>query len=108
VIERLRGLRPDLPIRVYSDGHDAELAPLLAMDGVTRARSSDDINDLIAMASASVLVGSHSTFSRWAAFLGNMPVIWRAQRSTKESPVDPQVRSQHIGDDMRALEDPLA
>jgi len=108
VIERLRGLRPDLPIRVYSDGHDAELAPLLRTDGVTRARSSDDINDLVAMAGASVLVGSHSTFSRWAAFLGNMPVIWRAQRSTKESPVDPKVRSQHIGDDITALEDPLA
>ena len=108
VIERLRALRPDLPIRIHSDGSDPELASLLAMDGVTRARSSDDINDLVAMASASALVGSHSTFSRWAAFLGNMPVIWRAQRRLKESPVDPQVRSQHIGDDMSALEDPLA
>jgi hypothetical protein len=108
IAERLRAVRPDLPIRLHSDGKDAELAPLLALDGVTRARSSDDINDLVAMAGASVLVGSHSTFSRWAAFLGNMPVIWRAQRTPKESPVDPQVRSQHIGDDMRALEDPLA
>jgi len=108
VIERLRALRPDLPIRIHSDGTDEELTNLLAMDSVTRARSSDDINDLVAMASASVLVGSHSTFSRWAAFLGNMPVIWRARRTPGESPVDPQVRSQHIGDDMSALEDPLA
>ena len=108
VIERLRTLRPDLPIRLYSDGQDTELASLLATDGVTRSQSSDDINDLVAMAGASVLVGSHSTFSRWAAFLGNMPVIWRAQRVRKDSPVDPQVRSQHIGDDMSALEDPLA
>jgi len=108
VIERLRALRPDLPIRLYSDGRDAELEGLLATDGVTRARSSDDINDLVAMASASVLVGSHSTFSHWAAFLGNMTVIWRAQRAATESPVDPQIRSQHVGDDMSALEDPLA
>jgi hypothetical protein len=108
VIERLRALRPDLPIRIHSDGADVELASLLAMDGVSRARSSDDINDLVAMAGASVLVGSHSTFSRWAAFLGNMPVIWRAQRIRKDSPVDPRIRSQHIDDDMSALEDPLA
>jgi hypothetical protein len=108
VIERLRALRPDLPIRLYSDGDDVELASLLATHGVTRARSSDDINDLVAMAGASVLVGSHSTFSRWAAFLGNMPVIWRAQRLRKDNPVDPRIRSQHIGDDMSALEDPLA
>ncbi|MEO7691166.1 MAG: hypothetical protein ABIS51_17925 [Sphingomonas sp.] len=107
VIARLRALRPDLPIRIHSDGADDELTNLLAMEGVTRARSSDDINDLVAMASASVLVGSHSTFSRWAAFLGNMPVIWRAQRTASESPVDPRVRSQHIGDDMSVLEDPL-
>lgn len=108
VIERLRALRPDLPIRIHSDGADEEMANLLAIDGVSRARSSDDVNDLVAMASASVLVGSHSTFSRWAAFLGNMPVIWRVQQMPKESPVDPWVLAQHIGDDMSALEDPLA
>jgi len=108
VIERLRALLPDLPICLYSDGDDAELASLLARDGVTRARSSDDINDLVALAGASVLVGSHSTFSRWAAFLGNMPVIWHAQRVRRDNPVDPRIRSQHIGDDMSALEDPLA
>ena len=108
VIKRLRALRPDLPIRIHSDGADEDLTSLLAMDSVTRARSADDINDLVAMAGASILVGSHSTFSRWAAFLGNMPVIWRERRIREESPVGPQVRSQHIGDDMRALEDPLA
>jgi hypothetical protein len=108
VVDRLRALHPDLPVRVFSDGDDAELAPVLAIDGVSRAPGIDDVNDLVAMACASVLVGSHSTFSRWAAFLGNMPSIWRAPGEAGENPQDDDVRSQHLGDDMGVLSDPLA
>ena len=98
VIRRLTVLRPDLPVRIFSDGSDAELAPLLALDHVSRARSIDDINELLAMAGATLLVGSHSTFSRWAVFLGNMPAIWHALPQPRDSPADAAVPAYHITD----------
>jgi hypothetical protein len=98
VIRRLRALRPDLPVRIFSDGSDAELAPLLAFDHVSRARSIDDANELLAMAGAALLVGSHSTFSRWAVFLGNMPAIWHAQPLRRDSPADALVPAYHVAD----------
>jgi hypothetical protein len=38
------------------------------------------------MAGASILVGSNSTYSRWAAFLGNMPSIWLKTSVEAEKP----------------------
>ena len=98
VIRRLRALRPDLPVRIFSDGSDAELTPLLAFDHVSRARAVDDANELIAMAGAALFVGSHSTFSRWAVFLGIMPTIWHAQPLRRDSPADARVPAYHVGD----------
>ena len=95
-IRRLRALRPDLPVRLFSDGEDSELAPLLALDHVSRQRSTDDVNELLAMAGAALLVGSHSTFSRWAVFLGNMPAIWPAGCDQHDNPADADVPTYHI------------
>jgi hypothetical protein len=98
VVRQLRTLRPDLPVRIFSDGDDAELAPLLAFDHASRARSIDDVNELLAMAGAALFVGSHSTFSRWAVFLGNMPAIWHAQPLHGDSPADAAVPAWHVAD----------
>jgi hypothetical protein len=108
LIARVRQFRPGLSIRIFSDGSDIELAPLLAIPGTERARSVDDVNELIEMAEAAVLIGSHSTFSRWAAFLGNMSTIWRTRQYRTERVTDPDRRVQHIGRDTADLEDPLA
>src|SRR6185437_1273319 len=72
VIERVRETHPDLPIQIFSDGREHELNDLLAISGVTLRREPSDIGDLLALAQARLLIGSNSTFSRWAAFLGNM------------------------------------
>jgi hypothetical protein len=71
----LRRRYPDMPMFVFSDGKAEELQPLLAV-GARLYRSGSDMTDLLAMSSASILVGSNSTYSRWAAFLGDMPSIW--------------------------------
>ncbi|MDE8650473.1 hypothetical protein [Novosphingobium album (ex Liu et al. 2023)] len=86
-IAGVRRRRPDMPIRLYSDGSDGELAPLLDLPGISVRRGPDALSDLIGLASASLLIGSNSTFSRWAAFLGDMPSIWRAPPGGGESPV---------------------
>ncbi|MFA6112694.1 MAG: hypothetical protein WC729_01850 [Sphingomonas sp.] len=98
VIRRLHALRPQLPVRIFSDGSDAELRPLLALSHASRGHSSDDVNELLAMAGATLLVGSHSTFSRWAVFLGNMPAIWHAPSAQRDSPADAAVPVYHIAD----------
>jgi hypothetical protein len=81
----LRKRYPDMPIRIFSDGKDQELEPLLAF-GATIYRSGSDIGDLLAMSSASILVGSNSTYSRWAAFLGDMSTIWLDVKNPDEKP----------------------
>jgi hypothetical protein len=64
-----------VPVRVFSDGRDAELAPLLAVPATRRETHGSSVADLLALSSAPVLVASASTFSSWASFLGRMPVV---------------------------------
>lgn len=85
VLARISARHPGIPIRVVSDGTDEELDALLG-DGVEVLRTGSDLGDLFALAGASVLVGSNSTFSRWAAFLGDMPSVWLAKPLPDEKP----------------------
>jgi hypothetical protein len=89
VARALRMRYPKMPILVFSDGQAEELRPLLAL-GAQFYRSGSDMTDLLAMSGASILVGSNSTYSRWAAFLGNMPSIWlKDVRIAKEATGEP-------------------
>lgn len=66
---------------VFSDGSDAELAPLLDMPDVVRSPFREAITDMLALAQASLLITSRSTFSLWSAYLGQMPSIWYPPKS---------------------------
>jgi len=83
--DRYRNMR----ILIFSDGDAKQLEPILAQ-GATLYRTGSDMTDLLAMAGASVLVGSNSTYSRWAAFLGNMPSIWLRTVADVEKPSAPE------------------
>ena len=85
VVSGLKQLHPNLPILVFSDSNDAELQPLLEQ-GTRIFRSGSDVADLLKLASSSILVGSNSTFSHWAAFLGDMPSIWLERDRPFERP----------------------
>jgi hypothetical protein len=85
LVKKLRALHPQMPVLIFSDGKEQELAPLLE-SGATLYRSGSDMTDLLAMSSASILVGSNSTYSRWAAFLGDMPSIWIKREAQEEKP----------------------
>jgi hypothetical protein len=87
VVKALQKRYPDRPIYIFSDGKEKELQPLLAL-GAKLYRSGSDITDLLAMSAASILVGSNSTYSRWAVFLGNMPSIWVKKDVEEERPSD--------------------
>jgi hypothetical protein len=88
LVKNLCARYPQMPVSIFSDGKERELAPLLE-SGATLYRSGSDMTDLLAMSSASILVGSNSTYSRWAAFLGDMPSIWVKRELQEEKPSGP-------------------
>ncbi len=79
-VQALRAIRSRLPLGiqadVFSDGRPSELAALLAEPDTRQHPAVSAATDLLAMASAAALIGSGSTFSRWAAFLGQVPSVW--------------------------------
>jgi hypothetical protein len=72
-IRRTAGMQ--VPVAVASDGSDAELAELLRLPGVRRLRLGA-VGELFALAQSRIILGSNSTFSGWAAFLGHVPILW--------------------------------
>ncbi|MEM9354928.1 MAG: hypothetical protein AAGB04_01825 [Pseudomonadota bacterium] len=66
----------DVPVSIFSDGDDTELAPLLALPCVSRYHASTDAHEMAALSRAAVIVMSaSSSFSWWASFLSNAIVI---------------------------------
>ncbi len=64
------------PAVVVSDGSEEDLRPLLELENVSFARPGCAISDLLTLAQSKILIASGaSSFSAWAAFLGQMPAI---------------------------------
>lgn len=82
-VARLRELRlqqPDQKVWVFSDGSNEELQPLFDDHLVTRAPSWKDPLESIAQMSGTraMIATGGSSFYRWGAFLGNVPVFAHA------------------------------
>jgi len=77
LIEQIRHVSGlDLPVTVFSDGTDDEIAFLTRMPGVTRSPATSDIVDLLLMARSRIIITSAgSTFGEWAAFLSEAAVL---------------------------------
>ena len=77
LIEQIRHVSGwDLPVTVFSDGTDDEIAFLTRMPGVTRSPATSDVVDLLLMARARIIITSAgSTFGEWAAFLSEAAVL---------------------------------
>jgi hypothetical protein len=101
-IRRVRTIFPELPVHVFSDGHEHELADIMKIDGVSLRREPNDVADLLALAQARLLIGSNSTFSRWAAFLGDMPTIW-PNTKLREKPTGEATPILYVTDDFEAI-----
>lgn len=78
-VEMVGGLRErvggDVPVILFSDGSDQELAALLALPGVRRSPAQAAITDMLAIAQAGALVSSGSGFCRWGSYMGQVPRI---------------------------------
>jgi hypothetical protein len=63
-------------VEVFSDEAGEALHPLMSLPNVTFAARRSAAEDLRALSRSRVLIGSNSTFSQWARFLGQQPAIW--------------------------------
>jgi hypothetical protein len=77
VIRTIRAIHGrELPVTVFSDGHDHELRDLLALPGVARVEPAADIVEMLLLARSQLVVCSAgSSFSYWAAFLADAPAL---------------------------------
>jgi hypothetical protein len=81
-VDAINALRQDcrwanLPIKVVSDGTEAELQDVIRLLGCELASTNSAVGDIIMMSRARMLVASgHSTFSMWASYLGQMPTLY--------------------------------
>lgn len=64
-----------VPVYVFSDGTDEELAPVLALAEVRRITFGTSIADILGLSSFPLLVASGSSFSMWARYLGRANCI---------------------------------
>jgi hypothetical protein len=78
VIDSIRRIASyDVPVTIFSDGHDHELIELLKLAQVSRASSASALSDMLTLSKSQLLItSSGSTFSYWASYLGQCPTIW--------------------------------
>lgn len=77
VVKRLRAMcGQTLPVTVFTDGREDDVQALLALPAVRMAEPAKDIVDLIRLSRSRCIVASAgSTFSYWAAYMSDAPVI---------------------------------
>lgn len=86
VLSRIREqTNKQIPAIIYSDGSDSEISSILNLPSVTRASKNESITDILSISDSLLLIASGSGFSRWAAFLGQKPII--AHPGKKEFPI---------------------
>lgn len=67
----------EVPVTLFSDGHDRELGELLKLANVSRSPAASALSDILTLSKSKLLItSSGSTFSSWASYLGQCPTIW--------------------------------
>lgn len=61
---------------LFTDGSAGEVEDLLSLPNVFLYRRENAVSDLISLSKATIMIGSGSTFSMWASFLGQVPCVW--------------------------------
>ncbi len=65
-----------LPVSLFTDGYRHEFEEIFSLDNITMIEGNADIVDLLLLSRSSILVAANgSTFSYWAGFLADAPLI---------------------------------
>lgn len=77
VITKMRQVAgSNLPVSVFTDGYEHELEHLLSLDNISVVKGNPDIIDLLLLSKSRLIITSAgSTFSYWAGFLSDAPLI---------------------------------
>ena len=75
-IVALRRVCGEVPVTVFSDGRDADLAEILTMPGVRRSTAPSDLVDLLLLARSQVILAAPgSSFGALAGYLADAPLL---------------------------------
>ena len=77
IISDLRKIhKVDLPVSIFTDGHKEEFGKLLSLKNIKIVEGNKDLVDLLLLSKSKIIVCSAgSTFSYWAGFLSDSPII---------------------------------
>lgn len=77
IIESIRRIHgSQLPVSVFTDGYRHELQELWKLGNIEMVEGNKDIVDMLLLSRSRIIVASAgSTFSYWAGFLANAPII---------------------------------
>ena len=76
IIEIIQQKNPGQEFLIFSDGKDEEMSSVLSLPNVKRQVGGNSIQDILSMSRCKMIIASNSTFSSWAAYLGNIPIIF--------------------------------
>lgn len=76
LLELRKSVGKNMDAKIFSDGQDEELMPILRIPGTSRYEGGSAITDMLALSKATVIIASGSSFSIWASYLGGVPAIW--------------------------------
>lgn len=76
ILDLNKRLNEDYKIYVFSDGTDRELEPITSIANVKKVFFGNALCDILALSKCKLIIGSHSTFSGWGAFLGQVPTVF--------------------------------
>lgn len=95
IAEARKVLGATMPVVVFSDGTDEQVADVLKLPGVTRASGKSAITDMLGLGQGRMLIASGSTFSMWGSYLGQVPTVWfpgqRRHRVLTGAPMEQEV-----------------
>lgn len=76
-IKDIRNLNGNnLPVSVFTDGYKEEISEILKLHNVQTVDNNSDLVDLLLLSKSKIMLPTHgSTFSAWAAFLSDAPVV---------------------------------
>lgn len=71
-----RELKNEHKFYIFSDGTDEELRPLTTIENTQRVFFGSALSDILGLSRCQFIIGSHSTFSGWGAYLGQVPIVF--------------------------------
>ena len=75
LIMQIKEVKPDYRFLIFSDGTDEELMELTELPSTERVFFGSSIADIFAISETNAIIASHSTFSDWGGYLGQLPAL---------------------------------